>query len=217
MGRNWRWGMAQFAERKWWQRYLKNKEVEPYLQWKSSYWQNLYQKCTPFFQVRESDFVLDAGCGPAGIFMLFEKNRTTAFDPLIEEYEKDLPHFRKAMYPSVDFVKAGLEDFSPKKQFEVVFCMNAINHVHDIQKSFDQLVSFAAPNGYLVVTIDAHNHSFFKYLFRMLPGDILHPHQYNLREYQNMLTERNCTLLGSEHLKHEFFFDHYMLIARKNP
>jgi hypothetical protein len=30
-----------------------------------------------------------------------------------------------------------------------------------------------------------------------------------------MLTQRGCELLGTELLKHEFFFDHYLLVAKK--
>lgn len=31
MAGKWRWNAAQFAERKWWQNYLKTKEVSEYL------------------------------------------------------------------------------------------------------------------------------------------------------------------------------------------
>ncbi len=215
MFKKWRWNIAQFVERKWWQNYLKNKDVQAYLQWKYEYWLSLYKKCNTYFEVKPSDAVLDAGCGPAGVFMLFDKNNTTAFDPLIDSYQNDLPHFKKSMYPSINFVNAGLENFESDKQYNVIFCMNAINHVEDIYKSFDKLISFASSQAYIVVTIDAHNYSIFKKIFRMLPGDILHPHQYDLNEYQKMLTDRSCTILGTELLKHEFFFDHYMIIAKK--
>lgn len=215
MSGKWRWQTAQYAERKWWQNYLKHKNVQEYLVWKKKYWQNLVDQCSTYFKVTSTQKILDAGCGPAGMFMLFDQQDTVAFDPLIEAYEHDLPHFNKRMYPSVRFVEAGLEDFSLNEQFDVLFCMNAINHVHDIQASFENLLKHAKEGSWIVVTIDAHNHSFFKSLFRLVPGDILHPHQYDLKEYQDMLTSRNCTLVATEHLKHEFFFDHYMLIARK--
>ena len=215
MAGKWRWNTAQFAERKWWQNYLKNKEVSEYLSWKKNYWNQLLQKCTPFFSINEKDTILDAGCGPAGMFMLFDKNNTTAFDPLIDTYEDDLPHFNKSYYPSVTFINKGLEDISINEKFDKIFCMNAINHVHNIELSYDNLIHLAKTKAYIIVTIDAHNHSFFKKLFRLLPGDILHPHQYDLKEYEDFLTSRNCDLVQSIHLKHEFFFDHYMLIAKK--
>src|SRR6187402_2853397 len=136
MKRNWRWNAAQFAERKWWQNYLKNKDIPEYLKWKKDYWQNLLKKSLHYFNIHAGDRILDAGCGPAGMFMLFDKNEIVAFDPLIEQYEQDLPHFKKDMYPPVAFVSAGLEDFKSEKKFDVLFCMNAINHVQDIEKSF---------------------------------------------------------------------------------
>jgi 2-polyprenyl-6-hydroxyphenyl methylase/3-demethylubiquinone-9 3-methyltransferase len=215
MAGKWRWNTAQFAERKWWQNYLKNKEVSEYLNWKKNYWNNLLQKCNPFFSIDEKDSILDAGCGPAGMFMLFDKNNTTAFDPLIDTYENDLPHFKKNDYPSVTFINKGLEDISIHEKFDKIFCMNAINHVHDIELSYDNLIHLAKAEAHIIVTIDAHNHSFFKKLFRLLPGDILHPHQYDLKEYEDFLTSRNCDIIQSIHLKHDFFFDHYMLIAKK--
>ncbi len=118
------------------------------------------------------------------------------------------------MYPGVEFVNSGLEELKTTKKFDVIFCMNAINHVSDIEKSYDRLLACAKPGSHIVVTIDAHNHSFFKQLFRLLPGDILHPHQYDLKEYADMLTKRGCDILGTKLLKHEFFFDHYLMVGK---
>ena len=215
MAGKWRWNAAQFAERKWWQNYLKTKEVSEYLSWKKKYWENLLQKCNPYFSINENDTILDAGCGPAGMFMLFGNNKTTAFDPLIDSYENDLPHFKKNNYSSVTFINNGLEDISINEKFDKIFCMNAINHVQDIELCYDNLIQLAKPDAFVIVTIDAHNYSFFKKIFRLLPGDILHPHPYDLNEYEKFLTSRNCDLIKSIHLKQDFFFDHYMLIAQK--
>ena len=56
---------------------------------------------------------------------------------MIDVYETDLPHFKKNMYPYVHFVNAGLEDFTSTEKFDILFCMNAINHVNDIEKCYD--------------------------------------------------------------------------------
>jgi 2-polyprenyl-3-methyl-5-hydroxy-6-metoxy-1,4-benzoquinol methylase len=214
MSGKWRWNAAQFAERKWWQNYLKDKNVDEYLAWKKKYWQGLLDLCLKHFKIKPEDTVLDAGCGPAGMFMLFPFHQTVAFDPLLNTYESDLPHFKKSMYPMVRFLQTGLEEFNLHERFDIIFCMNAINHVHDIQLSYDRLMAHATPGGYVIITIDAHNHSFFKHLFRLVPGDILHPHQYDLDEYKKLMTDRGCDIIATEHLKHEFFFDHYMLIGK---
>ena len=40
-----RWKIAQWAERKWWQIYLKNKKTSDYATWKIDYWTNFLEQC----------------------------------------------------------------------------------------------------------------------------------------------------------------------------
>jgi len=210
-----KWNIAQKAELKWWENYLKGKDVADYHAWKKSYWQKLLDLIGPVCPIAEGMDVLDAGCGPAGIFMNLGNCRADAVDPLLDEYETNLAHFRRSAYPYVTFYSVPLEQYHTEKKYDIVFCMNAINHVSDIRFSYDLLTGLVKPGGRIVVTIDAHNFSFFKYLFRAVPGDILHPHQYDLKEYEDFLTSRGLKLLQSERLKKEFFFDHYMQVAVK--
>jgi SAM-dependent methyltransferase len=134
---------------------------------------------------------------------------------LLDKYEQNLPHFSRAEYPNVSFQCLPMELYRSQPEFDLVFCMNAINHVRDVQLSFDILVNALKPGGKLVITIDAHNYSFYKGLFRAIPGDILHPHQYDMLEYRKMLSDRGCSILECIQLKREYFFNHYMLVAEK--
>ena len=123
------------------------------------------------------------GRGPAGVFLrFFDKYKVDAIDPLVEDYEKKLALFTKTDYPRVTFHSVTLENYeTPKKILNACFCMNAINHVSDINMAFDKLRGFTKNNGYLLITIDAHNNNLFKHLFlSLIPADVLHPHQYNL-------------------------------------
>ena len=103
-----------------------------------------------------------------------------------------------------------------KNIYDAIFCLNAINHVADLAHCFDVLVAAAKKGGKLVVSIDAHNYKLLKHIFQALPGDILHPHQYDLAEYQAMLTTRGCSIDKVILKKHEFIFDYYVLVATKN-
>ena len=210
------WKIAQKAERKWWQIYLKNKEVAAYTSWKLTYWKTLLDTISDSVSIQPTNTVLDAGCGPAGIFMASPDHNLTAIDPLIDMYETDLPHFKRSNYPNVNFKAIGIEDFADEKQYDLIFCMNAINHVSDIKKGYANLAKLLKTKGKLVISIDVHNHSFFKYLFRILPGDILHPCQYDLDEYAAFLTNHNMAILKTEKLKSGFFFDYYVQVAEKN-
>lgn len=210
-----RWQIAQWFELKWWQRYLSGKDKAAYYAWKRQYWQELLDQIAEVLPAGPGQRIADLGCGPAGIFTVFADEKVTAVDPLLDSYEESLPFFDRRDYPYTTFVTQALEDFDAPQQFDITFCMNAINHVADIDLAYDRLVSCTRQRGYVVVSIDAHNHSFFRFLFRLVPGDILHPHQYALGEYEQCLSARGCRIERTVLLKKEFFFSHYVQVARK--
>ncbi len=183
------------------------------MQWKQNYWQAFLTNNQ--IEVQADERILDAGCGPAGIFIHLPKQAIDAVDPLLDDYESKLAHFNRVDYPWVQFYPQAFEDFKREEAYHKVFCLNAINHVADLEKCFDLLVDACLPGGELVVSIDAHNYPLFKKIFRLIPGDILHPHQYDLEEYQQMLLDRGCDLLRTNLYKKEFFFNYYVLVAKK--
>ncbi len=212
---NARWKIAQHFELKWWKRYLAGKGKQEYLANKRKYWEHLYTMISKEVPIKPADTILDLGCGPAGVCLLFIRNRLTAVDPLLDEYEKNLSVFSKADYPNTTFITSSIEDYQNNELYDIVFCMNAINHVADIDYAYAKLAACAKKGGKIVVSIDAHNYSFFRFLFRLVPGDILHPHQYDLKEYETFLQKNQCKILQTELVKKEFFFSHYMMVAEK--
>lgn len=210
-----RWKIAQWFELKWWQRYFSGKDKNQYYAWKRRYWRGLLDQIADRLPLKEAKTIADLGCGPAGIFTIFPDKEVTAVDPLLDSYEQSLAFFDRKDYSYTTFVNQSLEDFTTSQQFDIVFCMNAINHVADIDLAYDQLLAATKDGGDVVVSIDAHNHSFFRHLFRLIPGDILHPHQFDLREYEEFLTARSCQIEKTVLIKKEFFFSHYVQIGRK--
>ena len=213
-----RWKLAQAFEIRWWQQYLKNKPTTDYRVWKSAYWLTLLQNIGLSDILKDTNQrILDAGCGPAGIFMLFkDQKKVDALDPLLLEYETKLPHFKQSNYPNVQFYAQTLESFNKNEEYDTLFCLNAINHVADLNTCFDILVKATKFGGTLVVSIDAHNYEFLKHIFQLIPGDILHPHQYNLKEYSEMLTQRGCIIENTVLYKKEFIFNYFILVAKKS-
>ena len=76
---NFRWKIAQAAEMRWWKTYLKKKPVADYLQNKKAYWHRVLKLAD--VHIKDSDLVLDAGCGPAGIFIILNNNTVDAIGP----------------------------------------------------------------------------------------------------------------------------------------
>lgn len=207
--------MAQYFEIKWWRSYIKGKDKADYLRKKDIYWRQMTGTCADVLQIKDTDSIIDLGCGPAGIYMIYNRNSITAVDPLIDKYEADIPVFSPADYPNVRFVKSTIEEYQDKQTYDVVFCMNAINHVSDIDVAFSRLSALAHTGSTIIVTIDAHTNSLMKAIFRIGPGDILHPHQYDKQEYTNFLEKNNCEVIKTVQLEKGLVFDHYLLLARK--
>ena len=224
----WRWKIAQWFELRWWKKYLADKSKGEYLEWKKNYWLHLLSLISESIKLEPSKTIADMGCGPAGVFIALPQNKITAVDPLLDEYEKQVSFFKKADYPNVTFIQSTIEKFeinstsasgghpsAHSEEFDVVFCLNAINHVNDIEKGIEKLKEICADNGSIIVTIDTHNYGFFKYLFRLVPGDVLHPHQYSLKGYKKLLAKNGWKVSVPYLLKQEFFFNHYLLVAKR--
>jgi 2-polyprenyl-3-methyl-5-hydroxy-6-metoxy-1,4-benzoquinol methylase len=212
----WRWRLAQALEIRWWKRYLSPKDPAEYAVWKTAYWKNFLKKIG--LPEPSGARILDAGCGPAGIFSVLEKNnRTEALDPLLEAYERELPHFSSKKYPEVRFWAQPLETFAPERPFDLVFCLNAINHVADLERCIRVLADCTDPNGgLLVLSTDTHRWSLAKRIFRLLPGDALHPHQHSLADYEELLARAGLTVQKKILLQKETIFEYWALVCSRS-
>jgi 2-polyprenyl-6-hydroxyphenyl methylase/3-demethylubiquinone-9 3-methyltransferase len=209
-----RWRIAQAAELRWWKHYLRGRTPAEYLEQKRNYWINVLSAAG--ISPQPQQHILDAGCGPAGIFMALEQCRVDAVDPLLKQYEATLPHFQPADYPHVYFNNQTLETFVPENPYSLVFCMNAINHVANWRLALDRLVSAVAPGGILVLAVDVHRRPWLRYLFRLLPFDILHPHQHHTGDYQKELNQRGLSIKQMITLRPGFIFNYVLVVARRN-
>lgn len=203
-----RWQLAQYLEGRWWQRYLRRKDPEAYLAEKRAYWQRTLDELE--WQLQSGRKVLDAGCGPAGVFILAETTeRVTALDPLLKTYEQTLPIFSQSVYPRVNFRAQTLETpLTNDPKFEAIYCFNAINHVANWDLALDQLSNYATPGTSLILTSDVHRHSLLLPIFRALPGDALHPQQHDAADYREALTSRGWVIEREVELRREFIFQY---------
>ena len=210
---SWKWKLAQAIEIKWWKQYLKKQPPMTYLQSKKEYWHRVLKKLSIGFD--PNDRILEAGCGPAGTFIILDGLAVDAIDPLIHSYQKQLDHFDPDWYPNVNFAAASIEKWTSNKIYDKVLCFNAINHVNDIQFALNKLAKWTAQNGELVITIDSHKYSVMKWLFKWVPLDILHPHQFTLADYQNLVQQQGMKIDRTVNLKTGYIFDYFAIIAIK--
>lgn len=217
-----KWRIAQKLEIRWWKRYLGKKDVRTYLEWKRNYWQAFLEPLRDIVQTDGNQRILDAGCGPAGIFMLFSETadvpsaarRIVAVDPLISRY-RELPHFDPGNYPNVLFLESTMEDFRYRDKFDLVFCLNALNHVSDIRGAAQVLIDHLKSDGRLILSIDCHRSSFMKEVFRKVPGDALHPHQLDLGDYKGLIDACGGRIVREYLSKPGRIFNYHVLVVEK--
>jgi 2-polyprenyl-6-hydroxyphenyl methylase/3-demethylubiquinone-9 3-methyltransferase len=211
---NLKWVVAQKLEYLWWIRYLKKKNPTEYLNKKIGYWKKMLGAIEDVVVIQPGAAVLDAGCGPAGIFIALNNNKVEAIDPLLDKYQ-NLPVFKPAHFGWTHFRNIPIEALDDKEKYDIVFCLNAINHVNDINICCKNLVDSLKPNGFLVMSTDAHRHPLLKKIFQLLPGDMLHPIQLDINEYADFLEKNQMKLVKKILYKRESIFDYYILIAQK--
>lgn len=208
-----RWRLAQYLEGKWWQRYLKAKSPAAYLDDKKRYWhKTLDQLDWELVPGRRS---LDAGCGPAGIFIVLQDTEAVAaIDPLLDKYEEKLAIFSRQAYPRVSFHAQQLEaPVLAGSSFEAIYCFNAINHVADWDLAMDRLTEYAAPGTRMILTSDVHRHKILLPIFKALPGDALHPQQHGPEAYREALLSRGWEIAYEEVLREESIFNYTAWVA----
>jgi 2-polyprenyl-6-hydroxyphenyl methylase/3-demethylubiquinone-9 3-methyltransferase len=201
-----RWRLAQWLERRWWRQYLHRRPAKDYLLRKQQYWQRVL--ATVDWQPQPGARALDAGCGPAGIFIALADSEVWAVDPLLHAYAQDLPHFRPADYPWVQFRAGRIESGFPEGPFDEIYCLNAINHVADWSGALDALTAASRPGTRLLLTSDVHRSGLLCRVFRALPGDALHPQQHRAAAYRRALQQRGWLIESETRLRRGRIFDY---------
>jgi len=208
---NHRWRLAQFLEFYWWRGYLRKRPPGEYLERKRAYWEVLLRETGIAYAPGQT--ALDVGCGPSGAYMVLSGLVVDAVDPLLERYARGLDIFRPEKYPWTDLYAVAFEDWVPGRTYDRVFCMNAVNHFRDMGAAIAKLRAVLAQGGFLLLSVDVHNSPYLKRIFQTLPGDLLHPHQYSIDDYREILVSAGLEILQERVLKKGKIFDYIVFLA----
>jgi len=210
-----RWKIAQFFELLWWKNYLSKKNIQQYLLWKQNYWHQFLSHLPDAFQKKINNTtslqILDAGCGPAGIFSILNQHQLTAIDPLITKYQSE-GLLKPENFEQVQFQSLKIESLGEKEKYDIIFCLNAINHVENLNQSITNLCCSLKPGGFIVTSVDVHKNHFLQKIFSIIPGDILHPHQLSAKDYQELFQLNGIKNMDTKKIKKGKVFN-YVLIS----
>lgn len=207
-----KWSLAQFLEVRWWKNYQRSLN-DDYIESKKEYWKKILSSSE--MTIPHNKAILDVGCGPSGIYTILEKNKVDCVDSLIEKYEESIHFFSTKQYPNYSFHCVPFEDFEIKKEYDVVFCLNAINHFRDINSSVQKLYQSLKVGGELLVGIDGHRHTLLKKVFRTIHMDLLHPVQMSLGEYEELFQKQGFETIKTVEYTSGNIFNYYLLKLTK--
>lgn len=209
-----RWKIAQFFEAWWWRWYRWGTSDEVYLAWKQMYWRRLLDRMDAWPQPGES--VLDAGCGPAGVFIALPDVQVTALDPLLDRYRRSWRYLCPDRFPNVRFQSVALEQWVPEQRYDRLYCLNAINHVADLSRCLQNLSHALRPDATAYFSVDAHRFRWLEPVFRRIPGDILHPHQLGLAAYLSLFEELGLEVVRRQRIQRSPIFDYHWIELKKS-
>ncbi|MBK9291645.1 MAG: methyltransferase domain-containing protein [Bacteroidetes bacterium] len=211
-----KWKLAQYLESRWWRWYLHKKDPEAYYRWKLNYWENFLKILEPHLHLSPQGKYLDLGCGPAGVFMALP-GKPTAVDPLLDKYKRLFPTAFEKTHGKVEFHAAKAEEYASVSRFDVVFCLNVINHVEHIGLALHNMRRLIKADGLLVISVDEHRWRVCHAIFRWLPLDVLHPYQLVRQEFEKLLHDNGFEVKHDIVLKKAPIFQYRLWIAKLRP
>lgn len=108
----------------------------------------LFPKIAKKISLKDTDKILDLGCGPTVPSRLFGKGKITGLEPLA----KKLNLTRKNAVPGVKIIQGKGERMPFKdSSFRFVVCRNVIDHTQDPNKVIDEIKRVLKKDGYLLL------------------------------------------------------------------
>ena len=163
----------------------------------SRHWFKYIRLLAFYTNIDENSSILDVGCGPDAMVSYVIKGERVGLDPLMDAF------LRKFKLPKdVHWIK-GMGEHMPLKTgyFDVVLCMNVLDHMLDPSKALNEISKILKNEGIFLLYVECHS-PFVKY-FRKIKetlkvGDIFHPFSFSAEEILKNLSIFNLHLLYIE-------------------
>lgn len=164
--------------------------------------------------------VVDLGCGEGILLKLIEEKfkDVITFGIDIEPSIAELKDFLRAKIRIANIIESGF----PNKFFDIVFCLDVLEHFQNLQEPVGEIKRILKENGLLVVSLPTEN--FFYKLGRFLTTGTTSmekgpcsPHFYNAKTIEDFLYANNFQVIRKKLLPPISFLSLFHIIAFKMP
>jgi SAM-dependent methyltransferase len=118
--------------------------------------------------VPAGSFVLDAGCGSGIVPFLLSKNNSCTGVGI--DIRKECTEFAEVRVQGFKFYPADIKNFSLPERFDVVICMEVLEHFspEDREKVIDRLDAHLKPGGILILSFPSRLYFFIEPFWKVL-------------------------------------------------
>jgi len=179
-----RWRVAQKHEKEFWSRFWREKLQKNEVIIKG-YYRLHYEIIRRFYLVKNGD-VLEIGGGALPFIKYCFDGKAILLDPLMDYYKSNF------CIPNVQTIKAIGEDMPfPINSFDLVICMNTLDHVRDPHNFLLEVNNVLKEGGILYLTVNCYDppskyYRLFKEFLRFFE-DKQHPYVFTLKEVGELL------------------------------
>lgn len=181
-----RWSVAQSKEEVFWRRKsVFNSQMERVISRYGPVIDKISDRLAPY------STILDVGCGPTCAGQLFSVGIKTYLDPLMDSFLKTYPE-KLAKGEKICSTAENIP--KPDESFDVVLCVNALDHMFDPEKALDEIHRVLKRGGIFVLGIFLHPLPVAmarRFIERWLPifREDAHPYSYTLKSLRKLLNK----------------------------
>lgn len=171
-----RWLLANEQERKG----VGNAEdMKEWLRVRRYTWPNLISYLRGYVTFDGKSKILEIGGGPTSIFLAIGEGERYMVDPNWSTILQANPFMGDVVeYGGVTFISSAIEDVAIDKKFNLIFTINTLDHVADLEPTVNKINELLEPAGYLIVIVDCYADSAVRNIMSFFDIDLPHPHHF---------------------------------------
>lgn len=189
-----RWDVAQFHEKKFWEKFKKSRVDKEYRATINDYWAMHYKKLMNYVSVGREAVCLEIGSGPTPFLDFFPECTKFALDPLMDYYISTF-----SMPEKIRYIK-GIGENLPFQDnyFDILLAINTLDHVHSPKKFIDETIRCLKKGGVLYIVVDCYP-SLIKYYKSFkeavkIGNSKLHPNSFTVKDIVRLIGESEAKI-----------------------
>ena len=153
-------------------------DIREWLQVRKETWTHLLGYLTRESLLKKPRRILDIGGKSTTIFLALADGQKYAVDPAYKYLFNRLPFLRELEeYRDVNFSALPVEGFN-LEPFDLIFCINMLDHVENVEAVASKIEQLLTPGGRLVLIVDCYADRVVLDVVRWFDVDLPHPHHF---------------------------------------